>query len=151
MKIIDYKPGYKAHFERLNKAWLKKYFYVEPTDEYVLSNPEKAILKHGGQILFAENNGKVIGTIALHWLEDDTIELIKMAVEENHQGLGAGTMLFGEAVKRARDLGAEKIVLYSNRKLEQALTIYKKFGFKEVPLEDEGIYERADIKLELAL
>jgi ribosomal protein S18 acetylase RimI-like enzyme len=40
----------------------------------------------------------------------------------------------------------QKIIIYSNRRLIPAISLYEKFGF-EVPL-DDCIYERADIKME---
>lgn len=150
MQIIPYQPQYAKHFEQLNKEWLQKYFYVEPVDEYVLANPEEAILSHDGRILFAEHEGDIIGTIAVKWLDDRNIELTKMGVTEASRGLGAGKLLFEAAINTAREMGAEKIILYSNRKLETAVSMYFKFGFIEIPLEP-GIYERADIKLEMLL
>ena len=44
-----------------------------------------------------------------------------------------------------------KIILYSSTKLETALHIYKKLGFKEVSLENNNFYLRSDIKMELTL
>jgi ribosomal protein S18 acetylase RimI-like enzyme len=53
-------------------------------------------------------------------------------------------------IEVAQQKGIKKLLLYSNRKLLPALYLYKKYDFEEVPLED-GIYERADIKMERIL
>ena len=53
--IIPFEPEYAPHFYTLNVAWLEKYFYVEPYDEKVLSNPKEYILKNGGFIFFRKN------------------------------------------------------------------------------------------------
>ena len=45
----------------------------------------------------------------------------------------------------------KKVIIYSNRKLENAIYLYKSFGFTEVELEKKSNYKRADIKLELDL
>lgn len=148
MEIVSYEPHYAAHFERLNKAWLEKYFYVEPIDEYVLANPQEAILDHGGKILFAKHEGQIIGTIAMKWQSEGVIELTKMGVDEAFQGLGAGKRLFEAALDMANNMGANRIILYSNTILKPALSIYRKYGFVEVPLE-KGLYKRSDIKMEL--
>lgn len=50
IEIIPFEPQYTAHFYALNVAWLRKYFYVEPYDEKIFSNPETYILKNGGFI-----------------------------------------------------------------------------------------------------
>ncbi|WP_423147861.1 GNAT family N-acetyltransferase [Rubrolithibacter danxiaensis] len=151
MNIIQYKPEYQPHFERLNKAWLNKYFQVEPIDEWVLANPDEAILKEGGIILFAEYNKQIIGTAALKFVQPGTYELTKMAVNEAFQGLGAGKLLCSAAVNEAKTtLKAERVILYSQTVLKPAIGIYRKLGFTEIPLE-KGVYKRADIKMELQL
>lgn len=82
MKIIAYQPEYKSFFEQLNRAWIEKYFEMEPHDEYLLCHPEENILNKGGKILFAEHNGRIIGTVALVLMEKGIYELAKMAVDE---------------------------------------------------------------------
>jgi ribosomal protein S18 acetylase RimI-like enzyme len=150
VEIIDYSPAYKQQFESLNKAWLEKYFTVEPIDSYVLENPEEAILQHGGVILFAQYEGKVIGTVALKLIEPGVYEMTKMAVDESHHGIGAGKALCAAAIEKAKAIGAQRLILYSTRVLETAIAIYNKLGFKEIPLEP-GVYERANIKMEYPL
>lgn len=150
--IIDYKHEYKIHFEKLNKAWLEEYFVVEPIDKWVLENPEEAILEKGGKILFATVDEVVAGTVALKKIEQDdlTFELTKMAVDKSQQGKGLGKALCEAAISTARELGAHKLILYSQTSLVAAISIYRKLGFKEVSLE-KGKYARADIKMELGL
>ncbi|MDO7619507.1 MAG: GNAT family N-acetyltransferase, partial [Flavobacteriaceae bacterium] len=40
-------------------------------------------------------------------------------------------------------------ILYSSRQLENAIHLYRKKGFVEIPVEKEVHYERCDIKMEL--
>lgn len=148
MKIVPYKPEYQPHFESLNKAWLNKYFRVEPIDEWVLANPEEAILKDGGMILFAEHDNQIIGTAALKLHEPGTYELTKMAVDEAFQGLGAGKLLCSAVINEAKALKAKRVILYSQTALKPAIGIYRKLGFTEITFE-KGVYKRADIKMEL--
>ena len=148
--LCDYKPEYQPYFERFNKAWLKKYYSVEPLDEYVLTKPEEAILKGGGHILFACYNNTIIGTVGLKNMDNGVMELTKMAVDESFHGLGAGKVLCKGAIEKARELNASKLILYSQKRLPTALGIYRKYGFQEIPLE-EGKYKRADIMMELNL
>lgn len=149
MQIISYQPQYAKYFEQLNKEWLLKHFYIEPIDEYVLTHPQEAILDKGGRILFAEYKGDIIGTIALLPINSSEIEFIKMGVNENYQGLGAGKLLFAAAIQTAKEMGMKKVILYSNKGLSPALAIYRKHGFVEVPVEEHVHYERCDIKMEL--
>ena len=102
----------------------------------------------GGHILFIEHQGKIIGTVALIYVKQGVYELAKMAVDEAFQGLGAGKILCSSAIEEAKKLNAEKLILFTNSKLKTAIHIYHKFGFKNVPL-DEQQFKRANIKMEL--
>lgn len=147
--ILPYKPEYGIHFEKLNKAWLEEYFEVEPIDAYVLGNPEEAILKDGGSILFAASGEKIIGTVALKFVSPGIFELTKMAVDKASQGIGAGKLLCTAAIEKARSLNASELILYSQSSLKAAIGIYYKLGFTPIPL--DGVYKRADIKMKLTL
>lgn len=149
LNIVPYKPEYQVYFERFNTAWLEEYFEVEPIDAYVLSNPEEAILKDGGSILFAALDQKIIGAVALKYISPGSYELTKMAVDKPFQGMGAGKMLCIAAIEKARALNASELILYSQSSLKAAIDIYKKLGFTDIPVDAK--YNRADIKMKLAL
>lgn len=145
--IIPFSPDLKEKIKRLNLEWLKKYFRVEAKDEITLSNPQAEIIDKGGMIFYAKYNDKIVGTVSLIKIDETTFELSKMAVTDGVQGLGIGNKLMEHCIEVAQQKGIKKLILYSNRKLLPAIYLYKKFGFEEIPLED-GIYERADIKME---
>ncbi|CAN5118635.1 hypothetical protein BH23BAC2_BH23BAC2_11660 [soil metagenome] len=147
MEIIAFKPEYAPHFRDLNLAWLKKYFWVEPHDEEVLGNPEKYIISPGGNIFFVRDGDNIIGTVALMKIEDGVFELTKMAVTPSHQGKNIGQKLMEHTISYARSCGWKELIIYSNRKLENAIYIYKKFGFEEIPIEGNNPYARGDIKM----
>ena len=146
--IVDYKKEYQAYFEQFNKAWLEKYFTVEPIDKWVLENPEEAILNEGGKVYFLEYLGNIIGTFALKKAEAGAYELTKMTVDEKYRGIGAGKFLCSAAIQKAKELKARRLVLYSQTCLAPAIGIYRQLGFTEIPLE-QGKYKRADIKMEI--
>lgn len=148
IEIVDYDPKYRDDFKNLNVEWLQKYFVVEPFDEQQLSNPESEVLDKGGKIFFAKEGERIVGTASL-LKEHNTYELAKMAVTEDCKGKGIGNLLMEHCIAEARKLGTEKIILISNRTLTPALTMYEKFGFREVPIEEDMPYERGDIKMEL--
>ncbi len=150
MKIINYQTKHQKDFERLNRTWLNKYFTIEPLDEILLSLPEEHILKNGGRILFVEHQGQLIGTVALIFVKQGVYELAKMVVDETFQGLGAGKLLCSTAIEIAKELNSEKLILFTNPKLQTAINIYHNFGFKDIPLEGKQ-YTRAEIKMELIL
>ncbi|MNS14929.1 acetyltransferase [compost metagenome] len=150
VNIIDYTPAHQAAFEALNSAWIEKYFYLEPIDKEVLRNPEEHIYAHGGVIIMAEIDGQSVGTVALKRVDDHVFEMTKMAVDEKYQGHHIGWQLGQAVLKKAKEMNAQKVILYSNRKLVPAISMYHKLGFVEVELE-KGLYVRSDIKMEITI
>lgn len=150
LTIIDYDPSLAVHFRDLNLAWLTKYFYVEAIDEEVLNNPQRHIIDKGGAICFVRLNGNIAGTFALIHRGDGVYELGKMAVDERQQGKGLGNALLRACFEKAERLGASKVILYSNTRLQPALHLYRKYGFREVPI-GTSAYKRSDIKMERSL
>lgn len=151
IRIIDYEPQHQPHFESLNRVWIEKYFKMEPRDEYVLTNPDEAIIQKGGSILVALYNDVVAGVVALIKLNNKTYELAKMGVHENFRRKGIAEALSHAAFKKAKDLHGNSIILFSNTGLEAAIQLYRKLGFKEVHLDKFSEYRRSNIKMELDL
>ncbi|MCF6132927.1 GNAT family N-acetyltransferase [Flavobacterium wongokense] len=148
--IIPYKPEYKAFFISLNKAWLEEFFYVEPHDIDAFEKLEEIILNPGGEIFFCLVDNEVAGTVAMQKVNDVTYELAKLAVDKKFQGQKLSNLLMDACIAFAKQKNAEKIMLVSSTKLDTALNLYRKYNFKEVPL-DETDYDRADIQMELEL
>lgn len=146
IEIVEYGKQYQPHFERLNRQWIETFFWLEEIDRYVLQQPQEAILDKGGYIFMALCNGKVAGTVALKKVNDDTYEFTKMAVDPSFQRRGIAEKLSNAAIQKATEAGATSIILYSQTSLAPAISLYRKLGFEEVPLEP-GTYQRADIKM----
>jgi len=152
VEIITFKSDFSRDFYDLNIEWLKTYFYVEPFDEEVLSNPEKYIINKGGHIFFAKINDKIVGTVALMSMANkDSFELTKMAVLPSYRGRKIGQQLMQYCIDFANKYSFNSLIIYSSRKLENAIYIYKKYGFIEIPVEPECHYDRCDIKMELEI
>jgi GNAT superfamily N-acetyltransferase len=149
IEIIPYQPEHQPWFEALNRHWIEKYFWMEPIDFDVLQRPEEHILKTGGAIFMASIDKKIAGTAAVKFAEPGVFEFTKMAVDERFQGLKIGKAIANACIDWCRKSGAKKIVLFSNTKLETAITMYRKLGFVEIPV--DGIYKRSNIKMELLL
>ena len=150
--IIDlFKEEYKLDFEALNLQWIKKYFRVEEEDRKILENPKSYVIDRGGQIFFAINDGKAIGTAAMVLVEESIFELSKMAVDPNYQGLGIGRRIVDECIKFAKYHKAQEIFLITNDKLLPALELYRSSGFELDENYDDNRYERVNTKMKLSL
>ncbi|MFK5982783.1 MAG: GNAT family N-acetyltransferase [Flavobacteriaceae bacterium] len=151
IKIKPYQEKYAPSFYELNIEWLEAFFYVEDYDKEVLGNPDKYIIKPGGHIFFALDNEEVIGTVALMPISETVFELTKMAVAPNQRGKKIGQQLMQHCIDFSRENNLDKLIIYSSRKLENAIYIYRKYGFIEIPVETDCHYERCDIKMELQI
>nr|WP_273694806.1 GNAT family N-acetyltransferase [Tenacibaculum sp.] len=150
VSITTFKEEYSSSFYDLNIEWLETFFYVEPYDKEVLSNPHKYIINKGGHIFFATLNNEIVGTVALMPMDDSNVyELTKMTVSPKHRGYKIGQQLMQHCIDFAKENNFDKLILYSNTKLENAIYIYRKFGFLEIPVEEGCPYERCNIKMEL--
>lgn len=148
IEIVPFKTAFSQAFYDLNIEWLETFFYVEDFDREVLSKPEQYILNRGGHIFFAVENSKVLGTVALMPHNEDFFELTKMAVSPEARGKKIGQKLMQHCIDFSKSQKM-KLLLYSNTKLENAIYIYRKFGFIEIPVEENSPYKRSDIKMYL--
>ena len=121
VNIVPFSDRLAVHFTKLNTAWVEKYFIIEPMDIKMLGDPKGFIIDKGGHIFFAQINDAVAGTFALIKENEAVYQLSKMAVDENYQRQKTGNHLMEFCIAKAKELKANKIVLYSNTILEPAI------------------------------
>ncbi|MEM9346472.1 MAG: GNAT family N-acetyltransferase [Planctomycetota bacterium] len=152
--IRPFKPGDQPVFERLNLDWIEQHFVVEPSDRMQLGDPQTQIIDPGGAVFMAEVDGDVVGTVGLVAQQGrDSVELIKMAVRDDARGQGVGSILMEAVIAQARQFGASQIWLETNTVLDQAVRLYKKFGFR-VLADSECVqtpYERCNCQMVMEL
>lgn len=150
IEIVGYQPRWRADFERLNREWIEQYWELEEADRIVLEDPEGRVLTPGGFILMAVRDDRPVGTCAMLARGDDGYELAKMAVTPAEQGSGTGELLATAAIEQARQRGAGRVYVESNTRLEPAIRLYRKLGFREFAGEPSP-YARCDIQMERLL
>jgi putative acetyltransferase len=150
IKIIPYCKEHHAIFKQLNLEWLDYYYLTESHDLMILDDPEGKVLGNGGFIWMAEADGKIIGSAGLMKEHEGVYELVKMAVTADYRGKGISRLLIEKCLSKARELGAKKLILFSNHQLQRAIGLYEKYGFRHIPVENSPM-ETADVKMELIL
>jgi ribosomal protein S18 acetylase RimI-like enzyme len=85
--------------------------------------------------------GEVAGTVGLRKVTDTVYEFTKMAVDGNFRRRGIAEAISYASFEKAKELGAEKVILYSNTKNAGAIKLYEKIGF--VHLQPEKVYMNA--------
>ena len=148
INIINFQDNFEKDFFDLNIEWLEYFFQVEEYDYEVLSNSKKYIINKGGKIFFAESAGNIIGTVALMPTKNKLVfELTKMAVKPEYRNRGIGKELLKKCIDYSKSNSYSSIILYSNKKLKNAIHLYRNFGFKEIKMEKKSPYLRANIKM----
>ena len=96
-----------------------------------------------GKLLIAWDSNKIAGGVALRPLDEDGIcEMKRLFVREPWRGQSVGFRLTDQIIEVARGLGYIKMRLDTEKRLEAAIDLYRKFGFFQIdqyynnPLED---------------
>jgi GNAT superfamily N-acetyltransferase len=144
-----FRPGLAAAFRQLNLDWIERLFAVEPADRKVLDDPESAIIAPGGMIFFALDGERPVGTVAMILVSPGRYELAKMAVADSHQRRGIGEQLGAVGIEWARKAGGFAVFLQTNSRLDGAIRLYERLGFRHAADPDPSEYARADVYMEL--
>ncbi len=149
IEIVPYRECYREDFIRLSALWIRQYFTLEPSDEKQLADPYGSYIAGGGGIFCAVDTatGKVAGVCALAChAELGRWELAKLCVDPDYRGFGVGGKLADAVIGLAREKGAARLHLESNRILESAIRLYRRKGFVEIPMQTRS-YRRVDIEM----
>lgn len=85
-----------------------------------------------GTVVLAHHNKKVAGIVALRPIENDICEMKRLYVRPEYKGLGIGRGLAERIIREARKRGYKKMRLDTLNRLESAVALYRKLGFKEM-------------------
>ena len=150
IEIIEYEDQHQPIFRALNAEWLDQYNLTESHDLQILDAPRETILDAGGFIYLAKYNNQIVGSAAIMKEHEGVYELAKMTVDKNFRKMGISKMLMDRCKEKAIELKATKLILFSNHQLRAALSLYEKYGFAHVPVENSP-FTTADVKMELKL
>jgi ribosomal-protein-alanine N-acetyltransferase len=79
----------------------------------------------------AEEGGQVCGYACLFSLFD-TAEVLNIAVDAPYRGRGIGGALMGALHEKAKEMGAERMMLEVRASNAPAIALYKKFGYEKI-------------------
>lgn len=152
IQIVGFDQRYSLAFAELNYHWISEHFTVEEHDREILDHPFEVVIEPGGEVFFAvTDTSEAVGTVAMINAGSGVFELTKMAVDPAFQGKGISNALMDACIEFARSKSAKTIFLETNSKLPVAIRLYHKFGFVDTPLDPGSQYERANVRMELAL
>ncbi len=147
--LVPFTPERAPYFDRFNRAWIEKFFWVEPFDNALLTDPATHIIAPGGEVWFAQMDGTIIGTAALLKNADGTFEFSKLGLAPEAKGQGVSRLLLHHCLNRARARGASTMRIFTHSSLATACAIYRAEGFVDcaIPEAEKTRYARADTLL----
>ena len=98
-----------------------------------LSAAHAELTPPAGLLIIARFHGEPVGCGALRFHGKAPAELKRMWLAKSVRGLGLGSRLLAELERRARTAGARIVRLETNRALSEAIALYRRSGYVEVP------------------
>ena len=86
-------------------------------------------------------SGNVVGSILLS-RDDDSIKVNNLVVDPSAQGRGYSRVLMDHAEDMARAQSLAAITLFTNEKMHENITLYRKIGFTETSRKTEDGFNR---------
>ena len=84
-------------------------------------------------VLICYENEVALGCGAFKKLDSQTAELKRMFVLPEGRGKGIATKILTELEIWAKDSGYDSCILETSQKLESAIALYRKYGYKDIP------------------
>ena len=78
----------------------------------------------------AENDGAIVGSIAINGLEDQTAQLRWFLLHPSTRGAGLGKKMLNQALQFCRERGFKSVTLWTISELKAAAHLYRSAGFK---------------------
>jgi GNAT superfamily N-acetyltransferase len=93
-----------------------------------------------GRFLVADRAGRVVGCGGVQRVDESTVEINRMWVDASVRGIGLGKRLLARLEAEAVALGAERVVLDTNRVLIQAISMYTSAGYSPIERYNDNPY-----------
>lgn len=96
-----------------------------------LNDIETNYFQSGGLFeILEDTDGKLLGTVGLFPLDDETVELRKMYFDKSLRGRGFGKKTLERMIEKSREMKFKRIYLETANVLKQAVGLYEKYGFE---------------------
>ena len=129
-------------FDPKDKQQVTKLWIDICVDEYGFKEWKKEleIIDDFENLLVAELDDVVVGTIAYQRYDDETAEIKRLYVNSNCRGLGIANKLLDSIIDEIKEKGYTKLYLETWKQLESGRRFYEKNGFVLRDIQDELRY-----------
>lgn len=112
---------------------LREYAIPIPDDYSLVDMDDILSGKHNGRAVVLSKNHSVAGVIVLMPITEVCLELKRWYVSASERNQGMGQNLMKHAIRLARENNYKAIRLETTSKFKEAVALYRKHGFLEVP------------------
>ena len=103
---------------------------VEHEVDFTMNNLDK-FAEPDGRLLLVEVDGQIAGTISLRKIREDCGEIKRMYIKPEFRGKKLGNLMIEKVINISEENGFSKLFLDTGLFMSSAVSLYKKFGFKE--------------------
>ena len=103
---------------------------IEHEVDFTMNNLDK-FAEPDGRLLLVEVDGEIAGTISLRKIREDAGEIKRMFVKPKFRGKKLGNLMVEKVISISEENGFSKLFLDTSLFMSSAVSLYKKFGFKE--------------------
>src|SRR5262245_30971190 len=150
----ELRPGDLGTIVHLHGVLYAREHGLDSTFEPYVAKPlADFVLSGSGRLWLAEEEGRIVGSIALVDAGPGMGQLRWFLVVPEARGTGLGRRLLEEALAYARQRKLAHIYLWSFATLTDALRLYERAGFRATERKSSFVWgaERTEVRMDLAL
>ena len=114
---------------------------IEYGVDFNMNNLDK-FAEPDGRLLLVKVDGEIAGTISLRKIREDAGEIKRMYVKPKFRGKKLGDLMIEKVISISEENGFSKLFLDTALFMSSAVSLYKKFGFKEIDSYPECIVSK---------
>ena len=85
------------------------------------------------KVVLYRDDSNVVGCGGLKSMNGGQVEIKRMYVRPEKRGMGIAGVILKELEDWARELGNQRVVLETGKRLPQAIRLYERYGYKRIP------------------
>ena len=114
-------------------AWVRDEVCFSGFEKELAGLPGRYAPPDGRLLLAVSDAGDPSGCVALRRFSGDAAEMKRLYVRPAFRGSGLGRALIERAIAEARAVGYERLLLDTLPRMQDAVLLYRAFGFREIP------------------
>ena len=148
----ELRPGDLGMVIHLHGVLYAREYGLDTTFEPYVAKPlADFVLAGAGRLWIAEEDGRVVGSIAVVDADNDVGQLRWFLLTPEARGTGLGRRMLETALTYCRERGMRHVFLWSFAQLDDALRLYERAGFQITETNKTLLWgaERTEVRMDL--